>query len=195
MARSRDLTDEQRRYLADLTKHIPSIRQAVEAMQACYDAGTLPEAFRPRNGKIDALTPISLGLAMVKALFGHPRRDGAVIPSLGIVCEELHGVFSVRLGQHLAACVHGVYSRMAADALEATKDDGRLDAAEFARRCLKHANASVQEIKAGAELPADPFPIPEIDGVIRAAVDMSASPEGPKATGKPVDRKTPEAVQ
>ena len=186
MARSRDLTDEQRRYLADLTRHIPAIRQAVEAMQASFDAGLLPEGLRPRSGKVDALMPISLGLAMVKALFGHPRGDGAVVPSLGIVCEALHEAIVARFAQQLSACVHGVFSRMAQDALEATKDGGQLDAPEFARRCLAHGDKAVKEIMAGGEAPADPFPIIEIDAAIRAAVDMSSSPEGPKATKKPV---------
>lgn len=195
MPRKRDLKDESRRYMADLTAQLPILREAVDAMQESLEAGTMPEGLRPRNGKIDALTPIGLGLAMVKALFGHPRRDGAVIPSLGIVCECLHEALVTRFAQHHSACVHGVFSRMAADALESTKEGGQLDAAEFARRCLKRGDQAVQEIKAGAELPADPFPIEEIGGVVRAAVDMSSSPEGPKATGNLVVAKSPEAVQ
>lgn len=195
MAKHRDLNDEERRYLADLTGHIPAMREAVEAMQASFDAGTFPQGLRPRDGKINGLMAISLGLAMVKSLFGHPRHDGAVIPSLGVVCEALHSAFDARLAQHLAACVHAIFSGMAADALELTKDDGRIDAAEFARRCLKHSGQKVQEIKAGAELPAEAFPIQEIDGVIRAAVEMSASPEGPKAKGQPVVGRTPEVIQ
>lgn len=188
MPKRRDLTDEQRRYLADLTAHIPSIRQAVEAMQASFDAGTLPEGLRPRSGKVDALMPISLGLAMVKSLFGHPRGDGAVIPSLGIVCEALHGAIVARFAQQHSACVHGVFSRMAKEALESTKDGGQIDAAEFARRCLGHGEQAVREIMAGGDAPADPFPLIDIDAAIRAAVDMSSSPEGPKATRKPVVR-------